>query len=237
MSIVYFGSPRQARLEAKETLPAKLDLILEQAGDPRSRQGRDGGDQDAHRQQPRLLDRASGLRAQGRAGRERRRRQAVCDRCELGCARRGRTRLQLRNDRLPGVPHGRAGREIFLLASSPVQEHSGLESRRHDSGCLVPDQSLARQRTSVVQFRRGLQESGAGLHDRRDARRDARRHALRSVLVCRSVSRCRHAPAHRGRLPARRHRDRSSTIPKSCTCTSSSAINAGAVCRWRRPAA
>ncbi len=29
MSIVYFGSARQARLEAKETLPAKLDLILE----------------------------------------------------------------------------------------------------------------------------------------------------------------------------------------------------------------
>lgn len=27
---VYFGSPRQARLEAKETLPAKLDLILDQ---------------------------------------------------------------------------------------------------------------------------------------------------------------------------------------------------------------
>lgn len=26
---VYFGSPRQARLEANETLPAKLDLILE----------------------------------------------------------------------------------------------------------------------------------------------------------------------------------------------------------------
>lgn len=29
-SAVYFGSPRQARLEANETLPAKLDLILEQ---------------------------------------------------------------------------------------------------------------------------------------------------------------------------------------------------------------
>ena len=28
-SQVFFGSPRQARLEAKETLPAKLDLILE----------------------------------------------------------------------------------------------------------------------------------------------------------------------------------------------------------------
>jgi uncharacterized protein len=28
-SVVYFGSPRQARLEAKETLPAKLDLILD----------------------------------------------------------------------------------------------------------------------------------------------------------------------------------------------------------------
>lgn len=28
-SIVYFGSPRQARLEASESLPAKLDLILE----------------------------------------------------------------------------------------------------------------------------------------------------------------------------------------------------------------
>jgi len=28
-STVFFGSPRQARLEAKETLPAKLDLILE----------------------------------------------------------------------------------------------------------------------------------------------------------------------------------------------------------------
>ncbi len=28
-STVYFGSPRQARLEAKESLPAKLDLILE----------------------------------------------------------------------------------------------------------------------------------------------------------------------------------------------------------------
>ncbi len=27
---VFYGSPRQARLEAKETLPAKLDLILEQ---------------------------------------------------------------------------------------------------------------------------------------------------------------------------------------------------------------
>ena len=29
-SIVYYGSPRQSRLEANETLPAKLDLILEQ---------------------------------------------------------------------------------------------------------------------------------------------------------------------------------------------------------------
>ncbi len=29
-SKVYYGSPRQARLDAKETLPAKLDLILEQ---------------------------------------------------------------------------------------------------------------------------------------------------------------------------------------------------------------
>jgi uncharacterized Fe-S center protein len=29
-SQVFFGSPRQARLEAKETLPAKLDLILDQ---------------------------------------------------------------------------------------------------------------------------------------------------------------------------------------------------------------
>lgn len=28
-SIVYYGSPRQAKLEGKETLPAKLDLILE----------------------------------------------------------------------------------------------------------------------------------------------------------------------------------------------------------------
>jgi uncharacterized Fe-S center protein len=28
-SQVYFGSPRQARIEANETLPAKLDLILE----------------------------------------------------------------------------------------------------------------------------------------------------------------------------------------------------------------
>ncbi len=26
---VYFGTARQSRLEAKETLPAKLDLILE----------------------------------------------------------------------------------------------------------------------------------------------------------------------------------------------------------------
>ena len=30
MAIVYYGSARQARLQAKETLPAKLDLILEQ---------------------------------------------------------------------------------------------------------------------------------------------------------------------------------------------------------------
>ena len=29
-SKVYFGTARQARLEAKETLPAKLDLILDQ---------------------------------------------------------------------------------------------------------------------------------------------------------------------------------------------------------------
>jgi uncharacterized protein len=29
-SIVYYGSPRQSRLDAKETLPAKLDLIVEQ---------------------------------------------------------------------------------------------------------------------------------------------------------------------------------------------------------------
>src|SRR5512140_3071865 len=29
-SPVYYGSPRQARLEAKETLPAKLELILEE---------------------------------------------------------------------------------------------------------------------------------------------------------------------------------------------------------------
>jgi len=32
MSIVYFGSPRQARWEAKETLPAKLDIIIEKLG-------------------------------------------------------------------------------------------------------------------------------------------------------------------------------------------------------------
>jgi uncharacterized Fe-S center protein len=32
MSVVYFGSARQARLEAKETLPAKLDLIIEKLG-------------------------------------------------------------------------------------------------------------------------------------------------------------------------------------------------------------
>src|SRR5512141_1947475 len=32
MPAVYFGSPRQARLDAKETLPAKLDLILERLG-------------------------------------------------------------------------------------------------------------------------------------------------------------------------------------------------------------
>jgi uncharacterized Fe-S center protein len=29
-STVYFGSPRQARLSARETLPAKLDLIINQ---------------------------------------------------------------------------------------------------------------------------------------------------------------------------------------------------------------
>jgi hypothetical protein len=29
MALVYFGSARQARLEAKETLPAKLDLIID----------------------------------------------------------------------------------------------------------------------------------------------------------------------------------------------------------------
>jgi uncharacterized protein len=29
-SIVYYGSPRQARLDAKETLPAKLDLVIDQ---------------------------------------------------------------------------------------------------------------------------------------------------------------------------------------------------------------
>ena len=28
-SVVYYGSPRQARLDASETLPAKLELILE----------------------------------------------------------------------------------------------------------------------------------------------------------------------------------------------------------------
>jgi hypothetical protein len=32
MAVVYFGSARQARLEAKETLPAKLDLIIEKLG-------------------------------------------------------------------------------------------------------------------------------------------------------------------------------------------------------------
>jgi uncharacterized Fe-S center protein len=29
ISTVYYGSPRQAQLEAEETLPAKLDLIIE----------------------------------------------------------------------------------------------------------------------------------------------------------------------------------------------------------------
>jgi hypothetical protein len=32
MAVVYFGSARQARLEAKETLPAKLDLIIDKLG-------------------------------------------------------------------------------------------------------------------------------------------------------------------------------------------------------------
>ena len=32
MAIVYFGSARQARLEARETLPAKLELIIEKLG-------------------------------------------------------------------------------------------------------------------------------------------------------------------------------------------------------------
>ena len=38
-SPVYFGSARQARLEAKESLPAKLDLIIDRLALARSSEG------------------------------------------------------------------------------------------------------------------------------------------------------------------------------------------------------
>ena len=81
---------------------------------------------------------------------------------QLGRARRGRTRLQFGNNRLPGVPHGRPDEKYFYSHHRPYKNIQKYQSGPYDSRRLVSDQSHTLQRPSVVQFRRNLQESGVG---------------------------------------------------------------------------
>ena len=182
MSIVYFGSARQARLEAKETLPAKLDLIIDKLairdrvkGETvaiKMHTGNNLGYSTAH---PVFVRKVV---------------QAVKDGggkpfvTDVNWDARGAEQRGYSSETIgcPVFPTAGPDEKYFYAHHRPYKNIQDWKLG-HDSRCDIPDQPGARQRTSLVQFRRGLQESGAGLYDWRDAQRDARCDALRSVLV------------------------------------------------------
>ena len=84
-SIVYYGSPRQALLEANETLPAKLDLIINKLNIRDRVKDEAVVIKNAHRQQHLLFHHSPGIRAQTGPGGEGRGWKAIYRRCELGC--------------------------------------------------------------------------------------------------------------------------------------------------------
>ena len=169
-STVYFGSARQARLEAKETLPAKLDLILEQlklrdrVKDEtvviKMHTGNNIGYSTMH---PVFVRKVVQAVKDGGG------KPFVADVTWDATGRRG-ARLLLGDARLPGVPGGRAGRKIFLYRTSARSRTSGMEGGGTDPGRHVPDQLRARQGTPRCGFGGAVQEPGPRLHGRRTTR-------------------------------------------------------------------
>ena len=202
-STVYFGSPRQARLEAKETLPAKLDLILEELN-LRDRvkdetvvikmhTGNNIGYSTVH---PVFVRKVVQAVKQGGG------RPFVADVTwdAKGAEERGYSSETLGCPVYPAAgpdekyfyPHERPFKNIkeWKLAGL-IQDATFLVNLAHAKG--HPE----------LRVRRGLQEPRPGLHGRRDAQRHARHHAVRPLLVRGEVPGRRDPQAHHRLLPAR----------------------------------
>ena len=136
------------------------------AAPARQGQGPDRGDQDAHREQHRLLHGAPGFRTARDRRREGRGRQAFRLRHRLGRTGGRGAGLLAPHPGLPHPPGGRAGREVLHPPRQALQEHQDLEARGHDQGRLVPGEPCPRQRSSQLRLRRRLQEPRPGMHGR-----------------------------------------------------------------------
>ncbi len=169
-SQVFFGSPRQARLDAKETLPAKLDLILDRLhlrdrvkGETvaiKMHTGNNIGYSTVHPVFVRKVVQA--VKSGGGT-------PFVADvNWDVrGAEERG---YSLETLGCPVYPAGGPDEKYFYRHERAVQEHPRMARGGDDPGRDVPDQPIARQRASELQLRWRIQEPGVGVHGGRHAR-------------------------------------------------------------------
>ena len=235
-SQVFFGSPRQARLEANETLPAKLDLILERLNVRDRVKGETVAIKMHTGNNIGLFDGPSGVCAQGGAGGKGWRRQAVHLRCGLGCdkalksAAIRRKRWAARSIRPPGrmtntfTPHERPYKNIKTWkVAGMIQDATFLINFAHVKG------------HPSCGFGGAFKNLALGCMIGRDAQRHARHHALRPLLVCREMPGRGNAQDVSRRSVRTTRSSRTRTIRRNCTCTSNSATSAGAALQVAPP--
>ena len=236
-SIVYYGSPRQARLEAKETLPAKLDLILErlhlrervkdETVAIKMHTGNNIGYSTVH---PVFVRKVVQAIKDGGG------KPFVAD-----------VNWDVHGAEERGYSHETLGCPVYP-AAGPDEKYFYRHHRPYKNIQDWKVAGLIQDATFLVNlahakghpscgFGAAFKNLALGCMAGRDARRHARHHALRPLLVRREVPGCGDAPADHGRLPARRIWWRTRRTPSCCTCTPRSATSAGAACRWRLPAA
>ena len=168
-STVYFGDPRQSRLDAEETLPVKLDRIVD-ALHLRDRVKDEvvaikmhlGGNVGYSTIHPVFVRRVVQAVKDG-GGRPVRRRSA-----HSAADRRPSAAIPPETLGCPIFPAAGLDEKYFYDVQRPFKNikdwgMGGHAPRRH-----LPDRLCARQGPSLLRLRRGLQEPGAGLHDRPD---------------------------------------------------------------------
>ena len=235
-STVYFGSPRQARLEAKETLPAKLDLILEQLhlrdrvkGETVALKMHLGNNLSYSTIHPVFVARWC-----------RRSRMAAASPLSpmwIGMWRMPSGAATPANAGLPHLPSRRGERKVLLLHHHPfknIQEWK-VAGMIQDATFLVNFAHVKGHPSCGFGGAFKNLALGCMVGETRSAMHDTM-HFDRYWFP----EKCPDAETRQqimDVLPASRPWWRTRTIPASCTCTSSSATSAGAACRWRLPAA